>query len=179
MKASDLKVYQDALVSAIEDMTVIYKAEIINSGLVSKNSFTFDPDATAGIASIVGFSGKVKGRNLLWIPSSLAILITEQVVGDTVSEYHDEMVLFTVNEINNVVSGAAITELNNLFQLSLRLSPPSIFAGGSFEIITPKSKSYEVEVNIKSDYYKKALSKGPQDHIVMNVAIEGSLDDEK
>ena len=175
MKAADLKVYQDALVNTIADMTTIYQAEVLKSGMVTKPSFAVDPDADAGVASIVGFSGKIKGRNLIWVPSSLAILITEQVVGDTVSDYRDEMVLFTVNEINNVVSGSANTSLNNSHELSLRLSPPSIFAGESFEIITPNSKSFEVEVNISSDYYKKATSKGPKDHIVLNVAIEGGL----
>lgn len=116
-----------------------------------------------GVSSIVGFVGKgIKGRSLLWVPSWVSIEITEQVVGERLSSYQEEMVLFTIGEINNVLSGHSTSKINDRYQISLRLTPPSIFAGKSLSLVTPKLDSYSLLGNYK------------EQDIYLDIAMEGA-----
>lgn len=119
-------------------------------------------DAPPGVASVVGFTGQVKGRCILWAPASLALALTEWVTGEAPDTHTDEMVLFTMAELNNVLSGHAITNINNAHNLDLRLSPPSIFAGEGFSVTTPKLQAYSATASLEG-----------QEGLVLNIAAEG------
>ena len=114
-----------------------------------------------GVASMVGFVGKVKGRCLIWFPAALAKSVTEELLEESYSDYKDEDVLNNVAEMNNVVSGQAITILNNKHKLELDLAPPSVFAGDSFSITTPKIANYKFQANINGQL------------LYVNLALEG------
>lgn len=116
-----------------------------------------------GISSIVGFVGKgLKGRSLLWAPSAVSLSITQFYVGETYDSYKEELVLYTMGEINNVLSGHATTKLNDRYHLSIRLTPPSIFAGKSLSLITPKLDSYSF------------LGSFNGEDIYLDIALEGA-----
>ena len=102
-----------------------------------------------GVVSIVGFSSdKTEGRSMLWVSKAAALTLAEKVSGAEADTYLDDMVLFTVAELNNMLSGQSTTFLNNKYDLSLRLSPPSIIAGEEFSMETPALKSRYIRVEL-------------------------------
>lgn len=163
MNSFFLSAFKGSFVDTIEFMAGI---KVSNEVRFTDSTNEFDSSSRAGVVSIVGFSGKLKGRALLWAPAVLAQRVTELVIDETAASYQDETVLFTINEINNVLCGQATTQINNRFNLSLRLSPPSVFAGESFVLTTPKLKTFQAELFIG------------QDHLILNIALEGGLPDE-
>ena len=52
------------------------------------------------------------------------------------------MVLSLVSEVNNIISGNAITGINNEFLMDLRLAPPVVFAGRDLVISIPRLRSF-------------------------------------
>ncbi len=130
-------------------------------GNFAQGSNEFDATGKQGIASIVGIVGKASGRSMFFFPAETARRITELVLMEDIKSFKNENVFFTVNEINNVISGHCTTHLNKQHQLSLMLSPPSIFAGDSFVLTSPKLMSYEATVSFEGLEF------------LMNFAMEG------
>lgn len=162
MRKLTFSTFQQAIKETMEMMTEL-SADI---GDFEESSQEFDSLESPGVVSIVGFIGKLKGRSLLWVPADLALTIAEAIMGERPSSYQEEDVLFAMSEINNVLSGQAITQLNDAFDLSLRLSPPSVFAGDSFTLTTPNLKAYASEGTMENQTFH------------LNIAIEGGLPDE-
>ena len=158
MKEEALQTFRAKLESTLKTMANLD----LNTNEFEASSNTFDASRQPGIASIVGFSGKLKGRSLIWIPENLARTITKEVIGETPENYREEIVLFTINELNNVLSGLSISEINNQFDLGLRLSPPSVFAGESFSLTTPRLNSNILKGLVEQEtlYFDLALEGG-------------------
>jgi CheY-specific phosphatase CheX len=92
-----------------------------------------------GAAVIVGISGEKKGRVLIDMCLDTALELARKIVSD----FNDEdFALFTIAEFCNIASGGATTLINDEFRgRSLRLAPPSIFAGSNFKLFSPKLNS--------------------------------------
>jgi chemotaxis protein CheX len=116
-----------------------------------------------GIATLVSFAGKMKGRLLIDMEPSLAIAFASKVNDESYKSDHDYMVLMSVAELNNIVAGDANTVINNQFQLNLRLAPPVIIAGVGSLIRIPKIASMSANCTT------------PQGKLKVNIAFEGSL----
>jgi len=83
---------------------------------------------TSGVVVIVSFTGQYPGRMLISMPRELAKFIYENGFGG--ENPTDNDLMLTANEFGNMVSGNAITEINNKYkEANLRLSPPSSFMG--------------------------------------------------
>jgi len=95
--------------------------------------------SSKGVAAIVGISGKKKGRVLIDMCLDTALELAKKLISD----WNDEdFALFTIAEFCNIVSGGAITLINDKFRgRRFRLAPPSIFAGTNFKLFSPKLNS--------------------------------------
>ncbi|MCX7747657.1 MAG: chemotaxis protein CheX [Clostridia bacterium] len=133
---------------------------------VQKNGEVFeecDDIVSYGISSIIAFAGKIKGRLLLDMDQNLALKIAQNITGDVYPSVKEQMVMAVISELNNIISGDAITVLNNQFSLSLRLAPPIVFTGKDIIICIPKISS--TSVNYETEF----------GHLKVNIAFEGRL----
>ncbi|MBM7866075.1 chemotaxis protein CheX [Heliobacterium gestii] len=136
------KPFSDAVVNIFRQMADIDVE--IESGPAQDS----DEIRSLGVTSILTFAGKVKGRFLLDLDSDLALHVAKTLIGGEYDSVKDHMVLASVSEMNNIISGNAITQLNNEYSLSLRLAPPIVFAGNDVIIAIPKIAS--ISVNFKT-----------------------------
>ncbi len=100
-----------------------------------------------GVSSIINYTGKIRGRFLLDMEPGVALSITQNVMGVYYDNVKDSMVLAAISEMNNIISGNAVSVLNNAYSLGLWLSPPYIFTGKNALIALPKIQSASVECN--------------------------------
>jgi chemotaxis protein CheX len=122
-----------------------------------------DEITSYGVSSIISFVGKIKGRLLLDMEKSLALAIAKNITGTEYTSTNEYMVLASISELNNIISGDGITQLNNLYSLSLRLAPPIVFSGKDAVICIPKISS--VSLNCMT----------PFGNLKVNAAFERSL----
>lgn len=94
-----------------------------------------------GVSSIITFAGTRKGRLLIDMDQSLALHVANTLLGEEYGHIKNPMVLATVSELNNIISGDAITKLNNSYSMGLRLAPPIVFTGQDVIISIPKINS--------------------------------------
>ena len=88
-----------------------------------------DSFISQGFTVMVGLTGGWEGWFFLDMSQETAIKLASLMVGE---DYHsvEEEVLLAGAEIANIISGNAITDLNNIHSgLNIRLTPPSVFAG--------------------------------------------------
>lgn len=97
--------------------------------------------ASYGVASIVNFSGKMRGRFMIDLEPKLALKIAEGVLGEPYGDIKDRMVIAAISELNNIIAGDANTQLNNSYSLGLRLVPPVVYSGTNIVVVTPKLSS--------------------------------------
>jgi chemotaxis protein CheX len=116
-----------------------------------------------GVASVISFAGKIKGRLVLDMEPALALAFAGKLNGRNYPSEREVMVLMSVSELNNIVAGDANTYLNNQFHLSLRLAPPVVFAGNQAIIHTPRIPSSSLFC--QTQYGK----------LKVNVGFEGSV----
>lgn len=114
-----------------------------------------------GVASIIAFSGKMKGRLLLDMEADVAKGIAETLMGESYENVKNPMLLAAISEINNIIAGDANTLINNKYGLGLRLAPPVVLAGEDIIIAIPKIKS------------STAYCLTPLGKLKINVAFEG------
>lgn len=100
----------------------------------------------SGGAVVVGFKGLYTGRVLISMPRDLLIDFATSVIGDV----SDEMeLLYTLNEFGNMVSGNAVTLVNNKYKgANIRLSPPSSFLGNEMVFSNFKLSNYNVNFTV-------------------------------
>ena len=116
-----------------------------------------------GVSSIITFAGKVKGRLLIDMEKSLALAIAENITGTKYTSANEYMVLASISELNNIIAGDSVTQLNNQNGLGLRLAPPIVFTGKDTLICIPRISS--ISLNCMTKYGKMKV----------NAAFERSL----
>jgi CheY-specific phosphatase CheX/CheY-like chemotaxis protein len=94
--------------------------------------------ASRGLAVILGITGEISGRVILDTSREAACRLCEMMSGEE-PRPGDDFVLFSMAELLNILSGHAITDINNMHRgFNLRLGPPSVFVGNSLNINSPK-----------------------------------------
>jgi len=89
-----------------------------------------DSFISQGFTVMVGLSGGWEGWFFLDMSQETAITLASIMVGEEYNSIEEEEVLLAGAEIANIISGNAITDINNIHSgLNIRLTPPSIFAG--------------------------------------------------
>jgi CheY-specific phosphatase CheX len=90
--------------------------------------------SSKGLAVIVGIAGKRQGLVVLDIGKESARRLCELIDGESYS-LEDEFVLHTLTEFANIVTGHAVTLLNDAHKdLHLEMTPPSLFLGNELKI---------------------------------------------
>lgn len=150
-------------ITAFTDNTITTFEKMADIKLIPEGEvYTDNSDITSlGITSIISFAGKGKGRLVLDMEANLALQIAKNIIGEDFNTVRDEMLLATIGELNNTIAGAAITDINNAFSMSLRLSPPIEFTGRDIVIAIPK-------LNSMSNTYRTEYGK-----LKINIAFEG------
>ncbi len=141
------ELYSPFIISTKEIISQMTGIEVeVNDALNSEG----DEIISKGVSSIIAFAGKIKGRLLLDVENELAIIFGKTLTEQNYTSCKEFMVLASVSEINNIIAGRAITELNNKYSLDLRLSPPIVFTGKDTVISIPRLSS--ISVNCSTIY---------------------------
>ncbi len=97
-----------------------------------------------GVITLVPFNGKFSGRLLLVFDPLSALVLHNEINGESTKTVNDEA-LFTHGEFGNICAGHAITEINNAFRGSnVRLAPPSVFSGKELTFFNFKMNHYSI-----------------------------------
>ena len=99
----------------------------IHKGQVEAEEDSF---ISQGFTVMIGLTGGWEGWFFLDMSQETAIKIASLMIGEDYHSVEEEEVLLAGAEIANIISGNAITDLNNIHTgLNIRLTPPSVFAG--------------------------------------------------
>ena len=154
MSISYIAPFVKSCVSILKDMLELE----VKSGATENEGDAF---TSRGFCVIVGFTGGWKGRFFLDMSGETAMQIAGILTGEEYQSVADEEVLLSGAEIGNIISGNAITVINNSQPgLNLRLTPPSVFAGDGLTMFNVRLNSNSVLID---------TSAGP---VKINVAVE-------
>ena len=99
-----------------------------------------------GLAVIIGITGNVSGRVILDTSKEVACKLCGMINGEE-CDPEDSFVLISLAEFLNILSGNAISMINNMHKgMNLRLAPPGIFVGKNLKINSPKVKAEVIKV---------------------------------
>ena len=90
-----------------------------------------------GFAVIIGITGQVEGRVILDMSPPTAIKFAEIMNMEEIGEL-DDLVKSSMGEVGNMISGRAVSKLQNL-GYDFRITPPTLFEGNDMVVSTPAS----------------------------------------
>jgi len=104
-----------------------------------------DSFVSQGFTVLVGLTGGWEGWFLLDMSQQTACIFAGTMTGEEYNSLEEEEVLYAGAEIANIISGNAITVINNAQPgLNIRLAPPSIFAGQGMSMFNARLSSNSV-----------------------------------
>lgn len=118
--------------------------------------FTTDAEATqvagdcklaaSGVAVLVGITGQFSGRLVLDMSADTARRLASRLLKQ--EEENSDKIHDVIAEFANIVAGNAISKLNKEFRVAfLRVSPPGIFAGDHFTLVSPNLEFHKWSVS--------------------------------
>jgi len=107
--------------------------------------------ASRGFTVMVGLTGGWEGWFLLDMSQETACIFAGTMTGEEYSSIENEEVLYAGAEIANIISGNAITVINDAQPgLNIRLAPPSVFAGLGMSMFNARLSSSSVLMESKA-----------------------------
>ena len=114
----------------------------INKGQAEPEGDNF---VSQGFTVMVGLTGGWQGWFFLDMSQDTAIKLAGLMTGEAYDNVDNEEVLLAGAEIANIISGNALTDINNLNSgVSIRLTPPCVFAGEGMSMFNVKLNAYSV-----------------------------------
>ncbi len=114
----------------------------INKGQAEPEGDNF---VSQGFTVMVGLTGGWQGWFFLDMSQDTAIKLAGLMTGEAYDNVDNEEVLLAGAEIANIIRGNAPTDINNLNSgVSIRLTPPSVFAGEGMSMFNVKLNAYSV-----------------------------------
>ncbi len=113
-----------------------------------------------GVLAIVGITGNVTGRVLIDMDKQTALNIASKMNDETVTEF-DSLVVATITELANMITGKAVTKLQDL-GFKFDITPPSLIYGERIQLTDNKIESLVVPLEL------------PEGKIEINVGIRES-----
>lgn len=114
----------------------------ISNGQVENEGEGFQ---SQGLTVMVGFCGGWRGWFFLDMSQETALKLTEILIGERYDTVAEENVLLSGAEVGNIISGNAITSINNNQPgLNIRLTPPSVFAGDQMSLFNVRLSARSV-----------------------------------
>ena len=139
--------------AAFNTIKTVLGVDIVRGKLYLKD--TSQP--VLGVAVLVGLAGDVEGRVIFDMEKTTALKIASDMNGETLTEM-DELVKATIMELANMITGTAVTRLQDL-GFSFDLTPPVLFSGEKMELANTGVEALIVHVDL------------PQGRLEINVAI--------
>lgn len=111
-----------------------------------------------GVVVIVGLAGQVSGRVIFDMDRTTALKVASRMNNEDLKEF-DELTTATLTELANMITGKAVTKLQELgFQFDL--TPPALLTGQNLQISDNKVEALVVPLEI------------PEGKIEINVGIK-------
>ena len=107
----------------------VLQTEEIKRGKLSMAS---SPMQTLGVAAVIGIAGQVEGRVIYDMTKETAMKIASAMNFEELTEF-DELVKATIAELANMITGRAVSALNNAGYV-FDLTPPNMFTGDNMEV---------------------------------------------
>ncbi len=124
----------------------------VSSGQVENEGEGF---ISQGFTVMVGFCGGWRGWFFLDMSQATALKLTEILIGEQYATVAEEEVLLSGAEIGNIISGNAITGVNNSQPgLNIRLTPPSVFAGEEMSLYNVRLNAHSVIMQTEAGVIK-------------------------
>jgi DNA-binding NarL/FixJ family response regulator len=102
--------------------------------------------SASGVAVLVGITGQFSGRLVLDMSAATARCFASRLLKqdeENLDRIHD-----VIAEFANIVAGNAVSKLNKEFRVAfLRVSPPGIFAGEQFTLVSPSLEFHKWQVD--------------------------------
>ncbi|HOK40134.1 MAG TPA: chemotaxis protein CheX [bacterium] len=140
MKTEYVVPFVEAAISVLKDMCMI--TDIKRGQLNAKN----DAVVTRGVAPLIGVTGQISGRVVYDMDTRTALKLASIMNGETFSEWN-EFVESTIEEFANIVTGQALTGLNNK-GIKVDLTPPVLFTGQNMKIANTKMMTLIVPLEL-------------------------------
>ncbi len=134
-----------------EEMTKINISDVSEPVLNSSNTLSL------GVTSIVTFAGLIKGRVILDAQQNLVMKMVEAMLKDDSIPEDEKPAVGGIAEINNVITGDAVTNINNMYKLKLRLAPPNVLIGRH---VLSKSDMDSYTITFNTEYGKFRMDVG-------------------
>ncbi|MDR2486025.1 MAG: chemotaxis protein CheX [Treponema sp.] len=142
--------------SAFNVLKEVLDTEVKRGDLYLKSSSM----AIQGVAALVGLAGDVEGRVLFDMTKSTALYVAGAMNGGEVFTTMDEMAKATIQELANMITARAVTQLASL-GFKFDLTPPALFTGDNMEVSN----------NLKVEALIVPMELGKNGKIDVNVAI--------
>ena len=136
MDTNDFEVFHNNVVKVFDEF--LEMKALIQGGISEEKEDLM----SLGISSIISFTGKTSGRVMLDMDPELALHVANHLTGENFTDLKDPLVLASVSELNNMVAGNSVVDLNNNKELDLWLAPPIVMTGTNMIIALPKLKSF-------------------------------------
>lgn len=143
--------------AAYSVLTEVLQAEVKRGDLYLKSTAS----SVLGVAAIIGLAGDVEGRVLLDMSRKTAVDVANAMLKnmdmEPIADLND-MGRATITELANIITGQAVTKLENL-GFKFDLTPPALVTGDNMEISNQNFEALIVPMDM------------PQGKIEINVAI--------
>ncbi|MFB6344311.1 MAG: chemotaxis protein CheX [bacterium] len=124
-------------------------------------SVSESPFETVGTATYIGISGDLEGRVIYEMDRPTAVNIASAMNGEDLPGLN-EMVRSTIQELGNIISGNATTELRQAADnKEIEITPPSMIVGRDTEISDSVSSKF-LSVPLKTNH----------GDVIVNVAVQ-------
>lgn len=117
MKVEYINPFVESAINVLSEMT---GKDFQRGDLSLKQS----PMITKGLVIVIGVAGQIEGRVMYDMETTTALRIAGLMMGEEVNEF-DEMVASALGELGNIVSGMAISKLNDL-GYEFDITPPTL-----------------------------------------------------
>jgi chemotaxis protein CheX len=155
MRVEYINPFVEAAISVLQEMAGV---KFTRGDLALK---TF-PMISKGLVIVIGVAGEIEGRVLYDMNKESAMKIASLMMGgEEVSEY-DEMAASALAELGNIISGSAISQLNDL-GFNFDITPPTLFSGENLEMRNPSMGTQTLVI---------PLTNPEVGEIVINVALK-------
>jgi chemotaxis protein CheX len=133
MRVEYINPFVEAAIHVLQEMT---GEEFERGELALKNI----PIITQGVVIVIGITGQIEGRVLYDMNKQTAMNIASFMMGGEEITAVDELTKSALNELGNIISGNAISMLNDM-GFKFDITPPTLFSGDGMEITSPNMET--------------------------------------
>ena len=127
--------YLNPFFSSAYDVIHEMSGEAVKRGQLRLHNKPESP--SSGFAVVIGVTGELEGRVIVDLKKETAVKFAEIMNMEEIGEFN-ELVKSTMGEIGNMISGRAVSKLQNE-GFSFNITPPTLFEGENMVVSTPSN----------------------------------------